>query len=109
VRLILAENGINAFVPMAKTVAQAIEYLLEKPVFIFGRIRIPGRRTNDCYLVMRKNPLAKGIFAVTLIKAAMTLDCKTDKKTETIKSKNWGKMIALQPVTAFPIPQNNNS
>jgi hypothetical protein len=64
-----AENGINALVPMARNAAQAIECLLEKPVFIIGCIRIPRRRTNDCYLIRRKNPLAKDVFTVTLFKA----------------------------------------
>jgi hypothetical protein len=36
------------------------------------------------------------------------LDHQADEKTETVKSKNRGKLIALRPITALTISQNND-
>jgi hypothetical protein len=38
----------------------------------------------------------------------MMLDRQADKKTKTVKSKNWGKPIALRPIMALTISQNND-
>jgi hypothetical protein len=38
----------------------------------------------------------------------MMLDRQADQKTETVKTKNWGKLIALGPITALTIANDNN-
>jgi hypothetical protein len=80
---------------MTRAAAEAVECLLEKPVFVFVCIWVCRRRTNNCYFIQRDNSLAKSVFAVALFKLTITLDRKIDKKAETIKSKNWGKTITL--------------
>jgi hypothetical protein len=80
---------------MTRAAAEAVECLLEKSVFVIVCIRVSRRRKKNCYFIWRKNSLAKSVFAVALLKPTTMLDRKTDKKAETIKPKNWGKMITL--------------
>jgi hypothetical protein len=64
---------------------------LKQPIFVFGGIRITRRRSDNCDLLRGKNTLAESVLAVTLFKPPTTLDCKADKKTKAVKTKDGCK------------------
>jgi hypothetical protein len=60
---------------------------------------------NNRNFLRRENTLTKGIFAIPQFETTMMLYHQADKKTETVKPKNWGKPIAFGPIMAFTIAQ----
>ncbi len=47
-------------------------------------------------------------MAIPLFETTMMLDRQADEKMETVKTKNRRKPVALRPITALTISQNND-
>jgi hypothetical protein len=94
---------------VTRTPAKAIKSLEKKPIFIFASIWVPGRGSDDSSLLRRKNALAEGVFAISLLKAATVLSRQTNQKPETIEPKNRCKTLVLGPVAFFTIAQHDNA
>jgi hypothetical protein len=93
---------------MTRAPTQAVEGLLEEPVFALGGIRIPRWWPHNSDFLRGKNTLAESVLTVTLFQTSTVLDREADEITEAVKPENRGKTITLRPLPTFTVSQNDD-
>ena len=104
-----AKYGIYLVVPVTWAPTEAIKSFEKKPIFVFGRVRVPrGRSDNSCFL-SQKNALTEGVFAIPLFEGPMMLGQHANQEPETVKPENRCNAVTFRPVAGFTIAQNDNT
>ena len=104
-----AKYGTYLVVPVTWAPAEAIKSFEKKPIFIFGRVRVPrGRSDNSCFL-SQKNALTEGVFAIPLFEGPMMLGQHANQEPETVKPENRCNAVTFRPVAGFTIAQNDDT
>jgi hypothetical protein len=65
-------------VPVMGALAEAVQRVFEKPVFVLLCVMVANGWFNNCDLVVWENALAKGILAVTLFECVLSFDGHAD-------------------------------
>jgi hypothetical protein len=71
-------------------------------------VGIARRRTNDRYLIRRKNALAECVFAVALLQSLLLLNREASQKAQGILTKNRSEAITFTPNAVLMIAEDND-
>ena len=103
------EDLADFVIPVLWATAQAIQRTFEQPKLIFLSVGISDRRFDDRDFIRGKDTLKEGVFAVSLFQCGTFLNSHTDKKAESIPTKDRGIFLGLGPDTIFMVAQNNDA
>jgi hypothetical protein len=95
-------------VPVAGTSAEAIQYLLEEPVFIFTGIRTANGRFHDCDLGVGEDSLTKGILAVALLEGAVLFNREADHQLHGVGMQDGGILVGFGPNTILMVAKDHD-
>ena len=88
---------------MARTLAEAIKCLQQKPIFLGISVGITRRRANNRCFVERETTMAECVFAIALSQETAFFNSKASKETKGILTKNRCEAIAFTPGALFKI------
>ena len=88
---------------MARTLAEAIKHLQQKPIFLGISVRVTRRSVNNRCFIGREDTMTESVFAIALLQGSAFFNSKASKESKGILTKNRYEAIAFTPGALFKI------
>jgi hypothetical protein len=88
---------------MARTLAEAIKCLQQKPIFLGISVGVTRRRANNRCFIRREDTMTESVFAIALLQRSPFFNSKASKEMKGILTKNRYEAIAFTPSALFKI------